>query len=110
MARILRLPAVIDKTGKSRSPIYADIQAGVFPTSIKLGARAAGWPEHEVDQINAARIAGANDETLRKLVAKLHEQRKTLADGHVDIATADRQDAKTSAAAKRTPVVAQQGA
>ena len=75
MARILKLPNVLDRTGKTRSPIYADIQQGLFPRPIKLGARAVGWPEHEVEQIIAARIAGTDDSKLRKLVARLHEAR-----------------------------------
>lgn len=75
MARILRLPAVIDRTGKSRSPIYADIQAGLFPRPIKLGARAAGWPEHEVEQVITARIRGETDDAIRRLVAALHVSR-----------------------------------
>lgn len=75
MKRILRIKGVIERLGKSRSPIYADIQSGVFVRPIKLGERAAGWPEHEVEQIIAARIRGDNDEALRKLVRRLHEAR-----------------------------------
>jgi prophage regulatory protein len=75
MKRILRIKGVIERLGKSRSPIYADIQAGVFVRPVKLGERAAGWPEHEVEQIIAARIRGDNDEALRKLVRRLHEAR-----------------------------------
>jgi prophage regulatory protein len=79
MARILRLPAVIDRTGNSRSPIYADIQLGLFPRPIKIGARAAGWPEHEIEQIIVARIGGADNSTIRNLVARLHEARTAAA-------------------------------
>jgi prophage regulatory protein len=79
MARILRLPQVLDRYGKTRSPTYSDISAGTFPRPVKLGARAAGWPEHEVDAVIGARIAGATDDVLRKLVAKLHDARKTAA-------------------------------
>jgi prophage regulatory protein len=75
MARILRLPAVIASYGKSRSPIYADIKAGLFVRPIKLGARAAGWPETEVYALIAARVAGASERDIRRLVERLHEQR-----------------------------------
>lgn len=75
MNRILRIERVIDRFGKSRSPIYADIQAGLFVRPIKIGVRAAGWPEHEVEQIIAAKIRGADDNAIKKLVAKLHEAR-----------------------------------
>jgi prophage regulatory protein len=43
---------------------------------VKLGARAAAWPSDEVEAIVQARIAGAKDADLRKLVDKLHAQRK----------------------------------
>jgi prophage regulatory protein len=76
MKRILRIKGVIERYGKSRSPTYADIKAGVFVRPIKLGSRAAGWPEHEVEQIISARIRGDNDEALRKLVRRLHDARR----------------------------------
>lgn len=54
---ILRLPEVITKTGRSRSTIYSDIEAGRFPKPVKLGARAIGFVADEVDAWIAARIA-----------------------------------------------------
>ena len=75
MSRILRIRGVMDRIGKSRSPIYQDIQDGLFPRPVKLGARAAGWPEHEVEAINAARIRGDDAQSIKRLVAKLHAAR-----------------------------------
>lgn len=79
---ILRCGKTLDKTGYTKSPLYDDISKGLFTRPVKIGgARAAGWPEYEVDRIIAARIAGASDAEVRKLVESLHEQRKTaLAD------------------------------
>ncbi len=53
---ILRLPAVILWTGLSRSTIYLFIQEGTFPKPIKLGARAVGWLENDLDVWLAARV------------------------------------------------------
>ena len=39
---ILRLPAVEDKTGLSRSTIYSRVSQGDFPTPVCLGGRAVG--------------------------------------------------------------------
>jgi prophage regulatory protein len=75
--RLLRIRNVIERYGKSRSPLYADMLAGVFVRPVKLGERAAGWPEHEVEQIIAARIRGDGDDAIRKLVNRLHEARRT---------------------------------
>ena len=76
---ILRLPAVLDKRGRSRSAHYLDIQEGLFTRPVSIGSRAVGWPEHEVEAINAARIAGKTDSEIRALVSKLEAARKALA-------------------------------
>ncbi|MBW8073001.1 MAG: AlpA family phage regulatory protein [Ferrovum sp.] len=55
-ARILRLDAVLDKTGLSRSLIYQLVSEGNFPAQIHLGARSVGWIEAEVDDWIDARI------------------------------------------------------
>ncbi len=57
---ILRLPAVMARTGLSRSTIYLRISEGSFPAPISLGGRAVGWIETEVNdwvtqQIKASR-------------------------------------------------------
>jgi len=56
---ILRLPAVRARTGRSRSSIYADIQAGRFPAPIKLGPRSVGWLETDVTRWLESRIAAS---------------------------------------------------
>ncbi len=48
--RILRLKDVIQKTGLSRSTIYAYMKEGRFPQAIRLGARAVGWRECEIEE------------------------------------------------------------
>jgi len=54
--RILRLNEVIARTGRSRSSIYADIDREEFPKPIKLGLRAVGWLESEIDNWIQGRI------------------------------------------------------
>jgi len=54
--KILRLKAVIEATGLSRSLIYKLIALGTFPRSIALTGRAVGWPAHEVEAWILARI------------------------------------------------------
>jgi len=46
---ILRLPAVLARTGLSRSTIYLRISEGRFPKPVSLGGRAVGWIEAEVN-------------------------------------------------------------
>jgi prophage regulatory protein len=73
---ILRLPLVQARRGRSRSSHYSDIKLGLFTRPVSIGARAVGWPAHEVEAINAARVAGKNDAEIRELVAKLESARK----------------------------------
>jgi prophage regulatory protein len=47
---ILRLPDVKTRTGLSRSTIYLRVSEGTFPEPIKLGDRAVGWIESEVEE------------------------------------------------------------
>ena len=49
---VVRLPEVINRTGRSRSSIYADVKTGRFPQPFKLGvnARAIGWSEAAIDR------------------------------------------------------------
>lgn len=47
--RVLRLPAVIRRVGLSRSTIYNLQRSGAFPKPVKLGPRAAGFIEQEID-------------------------------------------------------------
>ena len=76
---ILRLPAVLSDTGLSRSTIYLRIAQGAFTRPVSLGARAVGWPAHEVTSINAARIAGKSEAQVRELVLELEAARKAVA-------------------------------
>jgi prophage regulatory protein len=46
---IKRRPEVEAKTGLSRSTIYEKMKNGTFPKPVKLGPRAVGWLETEVD-------------------------------------------------------------
>jgi len=46
---ILRLSAVKNRTGLSRSTIYLRISQGTFPSQISLGGRAIGWIENEIE-------------------------------------------------------------
>ena len=55
--RILRIGAVIQKTALSRSQIYRLIALKAFPSQIRLGVRAAGWIEAEIDRWLLDRIA-----------------------------------------------------
>lgn len=72
---ILRRPQVQARTGYSRSTIYQQIADGLWTHPVAMGARAVGWPESEVEAINAARIAGRPEDDIRELVQRLEAAR-----------------------------------
>lgn len=57
--KLIKLPEVMARTGKSRSAIYQGIKEGTFPKQIRLGgprARAVAWVEAEIDTHNQSCI------------------------------------------------------
>ncbi len=53
--RILRMPEVLERVGLSRSTVWRLAQADQFPKPVKLGGRAVGWIEEEIDAWIASR-------------------------------------------------------
>lgn len=53
---ILRLTDVKARSGLGRSTIYRRIREGTFPPPVRLGARAVGWVESEVEDWLTSRI------------------------------------------------------
>lgn len=47
--RILRIKAVLHRTGLSRSTLYRKIQRGTFPRQVQISTRCAGWRESAVN-------------------------------------------------------------
>ena len=72
---LCRVPQVVDRVGKSTSSVYQDVADGLFPPPVKIGVRAAAWPDHEVDAIVRARVAGRSDSEIRELVRRLVTER-----------------------------------
>ena len=54
--QILRLPQVCKVTGLGRSMIYQLESARRFPCRVRIGARAVGWVESEVQRWLADRV------------------------------------------------------
>jgi prophage regulatory protein len=48
--RILRLNAVLDRTGLSRAVEHRKIQGGTFPRQVRIAERCTGWRESAVNE------------------------------------------------------------
>lgn len=57
--------------GQSRVTPWRKVRAGMLPPPIRLSAGCTRWPAHEIEAIDRARLAGADDEAVRKLVVEL---------------------------------------
>jgi prophage regulatory protein len=80
MIAILRMPAVVTITGRSRMSIYRAVREGLFTQPVRIGMNAVGWPDYEVATLVAALVAGKTVDEVRAIVDDLHEKRKTALD------------------------------
>lgn len=54
--KLLRLPAVEERTGLKKSTIYAGVQAKTFPCPVRLSARAVAFREEDIDRWISGRV------------------------------------------------------
>lgn len=54
--QFLRLPDVVQRTGYSKSRVYALAAKGEFPKQVQIGQRASAWLASEIDAWIASRI------------------------------------------------------
>lgn len=47
--RILRLNAVLDRTGLSRATLYRKVQTGTFPKQVRIATCCTGWRESAIN-------------------------------------------------------------
>lgn len=73
--KFLRLAETLSRRGTKRSSHNNDVRRGLFTRPVRLGVRQVGWPEHEVEALNRARLGGAGDVEIRALVQALEAAR-----------------------------------
>ena len=54
--KLLRLPAVEERTGLKKSTIYAGVKTRTFPAPVRLSARAVAFREEEIDRWISERV------------------------------------------------------
>ena len=55
--KLIKLRAVKDWTGLSRSSIYAMMKSGDFPKSVSIGARGVAWADTDIQAWIDSRIS-----------------------------------------------------
>lgn len=48
--KFIKLPAVVSKTGLSKSTIYSMIALGLFPQQVTVGRRKVCWVEDQIEK------------------------------------------------------------
>ena len=48
VTKFMRMPAVIEATGKARQTIYDNMKAGTFPQAVRIGPRSIAWDAEEI--------------------------------------------------------------
>ncbi len=48
--QMLRAPAVMARTGLSRTTIWRRVRAGTFPAPTELGVNSVGWPDSVISE------------------------------------------------------------
>jgi prophage regulatory protein len=74
--RIIRKPEALSILAISKSTLHERINEGLLPPPIKLGSRAVGWFEYEIQQTLKAMAAGIQDDLLADYIVTLVKARK----------------------------------
>ncbi|NTS75695.1 AlpA family phage regulatory protein [Catenovulum sp. SM1970] len=74
--QLIRRPEVLKLTGRSKSSLYQDEQAGLMPKPISIGERAVAYIKQEIEAVVGARVEGKTTEQIKTLVSDLHAQRE----------------------------------
>ncbi len=71
VTKFLRMPAVIEATGKTRQAIYDNMKAGTFSKAVMIGPRSISWAAAEIaawqKKVGDER---SKDEEVRECTAK----------------------------------------
>ncbi len=87
MIRIIRIKEVKARIGDiANSTLYARVADGTQVPPIKIGPRASGWIESEVDAVNAARVVEKSEDEIRELVKQLIAKRTEMANTILEVA------------------------
>lgn len=63
--RILRLPQVREKVGRASATIWKDVSEGTFPPPVRIGPRAVGWKNSELQAwLEACSISSRSKQRL----------------------------------------------
>lgn len=74
--KLIRKPELLAKLSYSKSTLFNRIKDGLITPPVAISGRAKAWPEHEVNEIIKAIVAGYDNYQIRELVINLMKSRQ----------------------------------
>lgn len=74
-----RAAQLLSRYSIGSTSLYRRVEEGLLPPPVRIGPNTSAWPQHELDVIDRARLAGADDAKIRGLVQQLVIARKEAA-------------------------------
>ena len=95
---MLLVPQVLDKAGVGKTKLYEMIEQGEFPQPFRLGLRAVGWLERDVDHWIQQRVkAGRKQRRKEQLGNEARVESLTFAEERLPFSEDDVRQIKTAA-------------
>ena len=76
--KLIRLSEVLNRCPISRSTLYKQIKAGLFPRPVQISDNCVAWIESEIDKILLVKITAFDREQIKKLVRELEDGRDRI--------------------------------
>ena len=76
MTKIIRAACAMERVGLKKTAFYGRVQKGLIPPPIKIGKRAAGWLDQEIDEVIGMFVAGLPEMEIQSRVQGLLKNRK----------------------------------
>ena len=73
--KYISMDNVLRRMDGSRSTLYAQMDKGLFPQSVKIGKRRVAWLEHEINAMMRAYVSSPSEEDLKAFVKGLEAKR-----------------------------------
>ncbi|MDB0001102.1 AlpA family phage regulatory protein [Amylibacter sp.] len=73
--KYISMDDVLRRMDGSRSTLYAQMDKGLFPQSVKIGKRRVAWLEHEINAMMRAYVSSPSEGDLRAFVKELEAKR-----------------------------------
>ena len=73
--KYISMDDVLRRMDGSRSTLYAQMDKGLFPQSVKIGKRRVAWLEHEINAMMRAYVSSPSEEELKAFVKGLEAKR-----------------------------------